>query len=154
MGKIMLNGKQYGVGGLNNAEDVSYDNTSSGMTATNVQDAVDELNTGLTFKKILNNVAVSNTSFTLSDSIENYSEVVIFLRTNNYRMTTLSIPVDSIISAGYSSENQYIVDMVASVTVNYMAYIQVAFTSATTLRITGNDMKGWTGTMYMDVYAR
>ena len=44
MGKIMLNDKQYGVGGINTAEDVSYDNTSSGMTATNVQDAVDELN--------------------------------------------------------------------------------------------------------------
>lgn len=32
-------------GGGTSADDVSYDNTSSGMTATNVQDAIDELNT-------------------------------------------------------------------------------------------------------------
>lgn len=30
------------------AEDISYDNTQSGMTATDVQDAVDELNSSLT----------------------------------------------------------------------------------------------------------
>lgn len=47
MGKIMMNGNQYGVGGINTAEDVSYDNTSSGMTATNVQGALDELSNGL-----------------------------------------------------------------------------------------------------------
>lgn len=34
-----------GGGGGTSADDVSYDNTSSGMTATNVQDAIDELNT-------------------------------------------------------------------------------------------------------------
>ena len=129
------------------------------VEGTNIESAsvgseLTALNNGLTFKKILNNAAVSSTSYTLSDSIENYSEVIVFLRTNNYRMTTLSIPVDIIVSAGYSSDHQYIVDMLASTTVNYIAYIQVAFTSATTLQILGHDIKGWTGTMYMDVYVR
>jgi hypothetical protein len=67
MGKIMLNGKQYGVGGLNNAEDVSYDNTSSGMTATNVQDAVDELNTGLT--SVESAITLHNYSQAINQSI-------------------------------------------------------------------------------------
>lgn len=46
---------QGGGGGASSADDVSYDNISSGLTATNVQDAVDELSTdkangaGLTF---------------------------------------------------------------------------------------------------------
>ena len=129
------------------------------VEGTNIESAsvgseLTALNNGLTFKKILNNAAVSSTSYTLSDSIENYSEVIVFLRTNNYRMTTLSIPVDIIVSAGYSSDHQYIVDMLASTIVNYIAYIQVAFTSATTLQILGHDIKGWTGTMYMDVYVR
>lgn len=124
------------------------------IEAVTIGSELTALNNGLTFKKILNNAAVSSTSYTLSDSIENYSEVIVFLQTNSYRMTTLSIPVDVIVSAGYSSDHQYIVDMVASTTVNYMAYIQVAFTSATTLQILGHDMKGWTGTMYMDVYVR
>lgn len=48
MGKIMLNGKQYGVGGIEKAKDISYDNTQSGMSATNVQGALDEVKAGLT----------------------------------------------------------------------------------------------------------
>ncbi len=47
MGKIMKDGIQYGVGGIQKAESITYDNTDSGMTATNVQGAVDELNNGL-----------------------------------------------------------------------------------------------------------
>lgn len=50
MGKIMLNGIQYGVGGIEQAKDISYDNTESGATATDVQGALDELNNGLTVK--------------------------------------------------------------------------------------------------------
>jgi len=48
MGKIMKDGIQYGVGGIQKAEGITYDNTDSGMTATNVQGALDELNTGVT----------------------------------------------------------------------------------------------------------
>lgn len=47
MGIIMKDGYQYGVGGIEQADDISYDNTQSGLTATNVQEAVDELNAGL-----------------------------------------------------------------------------------------------------------
>lgn len=38
---------QGGGGGASTAEDVSYDNTTSGMTADDVQEAIDELHTGL-----------------------------------------------------------------------------------------------------------
>jgi hypothetical protein len=44
----MKDGIQYGVGGIQKAEGITYDNTDSGMTATNVQGALDELNNGLT----------------------------------------------------------------------------------------------------------
>lgn len=37
-----------GGGGANNAENVNYDNTDSGLEATNVQDGIDELNSNLT----------------------------------------------------------------------------------------------------------
>lgn len=37
----------YGAGGASSAEDVSYDNTTSGLEADNVQDAIDELNSNL-----------------------------------------------------------------------------------------------------------
>lgn len=149
---LVYNGILYKVISAINSGETLTPNTNIEATTTGAE--LTSLNKGLTFKKILNNAAVSSTSYTLSDSIENYSEVIVFLRTNNYRMKTLSIPVDIIVSAGYSSDHQYIVDMVASATVNYVAYIQVAFTSATTLQILGYDIKGWTGTMYMDVYVR
>ena len=47
MGKSMLNGVCYG---SDSATDINYDNTSSGLTATNTQDAIDELNESLPFK--------------------------------------------------------------------------------------------------------
>lgn len=37
----------YGAGGASSAEDVSYDNTTSGLEADNVQDAIDEVNSNL-----------------------------------------------------------------------------------------------------------
>ena len=48
MGIIMKDGHQYGAGGIvEQAEDISYDNTSSGLSATNVQGALDEVKSGL-----------------------------------------------------------------------------------------------------------
>ncbi len=50
MGKIMKDGIQYGVGGIQKAESITYDNADSGMVATDVQGALDELNDDLTLK--------------------------------------------------------------------------------------------------------
>lgn len=44
--KVMSEVGQGGGGGSVDADDVSYDNTSSGLSATNVQDAIDELANG------------------------------------------------------------------------------------------------------------
>ena len=43
MGKIMLNGKQYGVGGITDADDVKYTSSQT------VKGALDKLNAGLTY---------------------------------------------------------------------------------------------------------
>lgn len=56
MGKSMLNGVCYG---SDSATDINYDNTSSGMSATNTQDAIDELNESLS-----NNITTVNNSVT------------------------------------------------------------------------------------------
>ena len=45
MGKSMLNGECYG---SDNANDIVYDNTKSGLTATNTKSAIDELATSVT----------------------------------------------------------------------------------------------------------
>ena len=43
MGKIIFNDEPYG-SSYNNAKNISYDNTDSGLSATTVKDAIDELN--------------------------------------------------------------------------------------------------------------
>ena len=40
--------KGSGGGGASSADDVTYDNTTSGLTATNVQEAIDEVAAGIT----------------------------------------------------------------------------------------------------------
>lgn len=47
MGQIISNGIIYSGGGSQKASDVSYNNTESGLEATDVQGAIDELNTDL-----------------------------------------------------------------------------------------------------------
>lgn len=59
MGALTHNGEV--LQGLpSDASQVNYDNSSSGMAATQVQDAVDELKSNLTKQTIYNNIANSN----------------------------------------------------------------------------------------------
>lgn len=124
------------------------------VQVTNLGSQITELNNGLMLTKILNNTAVSDTTYTLSDSIENYSELIIRVRTNSLRCTTLSIPVDDIVTDGYSSEHQYIVQTSASTANAYILYVQIAFTSSNRMQIIAHDTKGWTSALYISVYAR
>ena len=149
---ILLDGQLYEVTAAVAAGETFTEGTN--VETASVGDQLTALNKGLTLAKILNNVAVSNTSYTLSDSIENYSELIIRVRTNNLRCTTLSIPVDDIVTDGYSSEHQYIVQTNASTANAYILYVQIAFTSSNTMQIIAHDMRGWTGTLYISVYAR
>lgn len=56
------------------ASDVSYDNTQSGMSATNVQDAVNELNQNLTNLQTIDKIAeVSMSTTTTTRTIPNIS---------------------------------------------------------------------------------
>lgn len=95
MGRIMMNGIQYGTGGRPTAEGVTYDNAESGMTAKNVQGALDELSTGLTtqtgtFTKVSSKISsvefakyvkwgkvcVANVNFTVGTAITGTTETL------------------------------------------------------------------------------
>lgn len=95
MGRIMMNGIQYGTGARPTAEGVTYDNAESDMTATNVQSALDELSTGLTtqtgtFTKVNSKISsvefaryvkwgkvcVANVNFTVGTAITNSTETL------------------------------------------------------------------------------
>lgn len=95
MGRIMMNGIQYGTGGRPTAEGVTYDNAESGMTAKNVQGALDELSNGLTtqtgtFTKVSSKISsvefaryvkwgkvcVANVNFTVGTAITNNTETL------------------------------------------------------------------------------
>ncbi len=74
-----------GAGGASSADKVKYDNSISGLEATNVQGAIDEVNNSLNCKSftLLGSVSyVSQTSptsetKTLNDNISNYKKVLI-----------------------------------------------------------------------------
>jgi hypothetical protein len=62
------------------AVDINYDNTTSGLTATNVQDAVDEVNNRLQNKGKWTLLGNSTTTGLLTiTNIDNYSEIVFIL---------------------------------------------------------------------------
>ena len=93
MGKIMLNGKQYGVGGIEKAKDISYDNTSSGMSATNVQGALDEVKAGLKFVKIhsgVQNITAASQAVPLTDSPTNYDYLLVTIVANNTQKNVIT----------------------------------------------------------------
>ena len=67
MAKIMQNGKCYG---SDNSKDIRYDNTNRNMEATNVQSAIDELNSNIESKNLqyrlmmVNDITLSNNDIT------------------------------------------------------------------------------------------
>lgn len=91
MGKIMLNGTQYGVGGIEQAKDISYDNTESGATATDVQGALDELNNGLMWKPLSSGVA---SSVRTSLSSVDYRELLLVARISNAAYTIIALKTE------------------------------------------------------------
>lgn len=67
--KVMSEVGQGGGGGSVDADDVSYDNTSSGLSATNVQGAIDELATGTVVQAVeaqRGTIAAGSTAATLT----------------------------------------------------------------------------------------
>lgn len=67
--KVMNEMPSGGGGGAVDADDVSYDNTQSGLSATNVQDAIDELATGTPVQTVeaqRGTIAAGSTSATLT----------------------------------------------------------------------------------------
>lgn len=73
------------------ASGVAYDNTDSGMTATNVQDAVDELNAGLIDFTLLANLTHSGTTYQLAESVENFKLVIAVLYYSTFYLNTVEI---------------------------------------------------------------
>lgn len=59
------------LGGSGDAIDVNYDNTASGLTATNVQAAIDEIVTTVTAQDLDNVLAVGNTAGTYDINLNN-----------------------------------------------------------------------------------
>lgn len=75
------------------ADDVSYDNTDSGLTATNVQDAIDEVSQlSIPWKDIIGTLEAGQTSITLTDiSITSNSVIEIFTDSDvDYNSVTVS----------------------------------------------------------------
>lgn len=81
MGKSMLNGECYG---SDNANDIVYDNKNSGMSATNTQDAIDELKESLSecFQSVSNGKALVASAIT-GKGVKTASDAAFATMTNN-----------------------------------------------------------------------
>ena len=84
----------YGAGGASSAEKVSYDNTESGLEADNVQDAIDEVNSNLTYEDItqdfINNISVSVGTLDTSNVKAYKYGKIIFLQARGMNATPIS----------------------------------------------------------------
>ena len=119
MGRIIRNGIEYGSGN-ENATNINYDGAVSGLEATTVQAAVDEVAAGLEWKKISipqPTVTELTTCYERKYAIDlsNYKELEITLLASNYgtidkRIVTLNEVLDfdkNIYVVSVKDENSY-----------------------------------------------
>ena len=93
-----------GAGTVNpDAQDVTYDNSGSGLTATNVQDAIDEVTSGLdtvtanVSTYVSGTILAGNTSITLSDaSILTTSFIDVYFKDKVLAPTNVTVAVGSV----------------------------------------------------------
>lgn len=68
-------------GGSTTADNVSYDNTSSGLTSTNVQDAIDELNLAISIsgvdKNYVHNQGVASAIWNITHNLGKFPSVTV-----------------------------------------------------------------------------
>lgn len=131
------------------------------MAETNFDAVAGSLNNK--FVQLLAPTAYSNNNDAqLSESIENYDELYIELyinTSNGFRIASSLIPVSVIKNNGYGTSNQYIVNAVgtANITSDKIAYVifaQIAFKNAQTINMESSGYNGWSGTLYVSIYAK
>lgn len=90
----------YNVGrGANNAENVNYDNTDSGLEATNVQDGIDEINTNL-----------GDVSQVTSQNYPSISSLLKFYMDNGYLPNPQNLPLIPTLTGNTGSNGSVIQD--------------------------------------------
>ena len=105
---------------------------------------------------------VNYTDVQLSDSIENYDEIYVEIYvdySSGHRAASSLIPVLAIKNNGYGTENQHVVSGIGSVNISssqisYCLYGQVSFKDATTFHMEYCSKTGWSGSVYVQVYAK
>lgn len=125
MGKIMLNGIQYGVGGIEQAKDISYDNTESGATATDVQGALDELNAGLMGEFTQIGTATLNTTTQRSISLtsghfSDFTDLLCIVDDTSARRGSFFIPVSLFVTGKANHIAVYVADVLRTAVFGYV----------------------------------
>ena len=94
------------------AADITFDNTGTGMQADDVQDAITELKSNLTDKKItkilsrVTSISTTATSYNLSDSLANYDAILFTFYYGNNLIKTATIPLDYFLTTTSSGRLQ------------------------------------------------
>lgn len=125
MGKIMKDGIQYGVGGIQKAESITYDNTASGMTATDVQGAIDELNNGLMREYTQIGTATLNTTTQRSVSLtsgafSDFTDLLCVVDDTSARRGSFFIPVSLFVTEKVNHIAVYVADVLRTAVFGYV----------------------------------
>lgn len=99
----------YGAGGASSAEDVSYDNTTSGLEADNVQDAIDEVSAARIYVKTFPQVTINPSSGTASFveiALEGYTTIGYRIQNaSNLTMGAVKIGKDGNLYVNYNGSS-------------------------------------------------
>lgn len=125
------------------AAEISFDNTGTGMTATDVQDAVTELKSNLTYKNIATNIDLTTSIVTKTiSSISGATEIYLYGKVGATYRGSLVLPY-SVFSAGNA---MYIPCIGGNVTGTvYVEYVSDTSIKVTTSNATFN---------YLDIYVK
>ena len=96
MRKFIIGGLNVGYAAPNKGADIDYDNTDSGLIATTVQDAIDEIAGGASFNTLTGTLTAGSTSITLSDASITTSSIIDVYTDLDVPYNTISVSTGSI----------------------------------------------------------
>lgn len=134
MGKIIKNGVEYSYSPLPNAAGVTYNNLNSGLSATTVQGAIDELNKLSCYSTSERIIGSWTNGRPLYESIVSYSQTNIS-STKNISISSLganfAFIAQGIIKDSSGNVMSFPYFSASDDTVNYAAYINSSYTTLT-----------------------
>ena len=113
-----------------NADAISFDNTGTGLTSDNVQDAVEEINGNLSQIgncTLLTQFSTTSSMVLLNDSLSNYKMVMLALHPTNAVINTSYLPI-SLFMSGTKIQSEIYIN-------NNRSFVQAEYVDSTHINV-------------------